>query len=167
MAAPINLAGLFLSISRPDEAVAASRRAVEIDSGSPVAFGYLGNALQAQGDIAGAIAAYRRTLELYPAEAAVHSNLVYALNFDPSYDAPTIFAEHLAWSARHAEPQRAARLRLVVGERLTDQAGCQASQGAEQNGAGQKLPPVETASTLAVVHHAPLLRSSSAANRRN
>ena len=51
----------------------------------------------------------RRAVELEPADAAVHSNLVYALNFHPGYDAAMVFREHSRTGPRHAEPLSAPR----------------------------------------------------------
>jgi predicted O-linked N-acetylglucosamine transferase (SPINDLY family) len=63
------------------------------------------------GQSSDAIAAFRQVVRLQPAPANLHSNLLYALNFDAAYDPPTIFAEHLAWAQRHAEPLTALALR--------------------------------------------------------
>ncbi len=99
-----NLANTYVGLVRPDECVTAARKALEFEPRSNRAMGNLASGLQLQGDMAGAIDAYRRCLELNQADASNHSNLVYSLNFDPRYDAAALLAEHRAWAARHAEP---------------------------------------------------------------
>jgi protein O-GlcNAc transferase len=61
-------------------------------------------ALGHQADVTGAIEACRRTVELAPDHASRHSTLLYTLNFQPVGDAAALFAEHLEWARRHAEP---------------------------------------------------------------
>jgi len=63
---------------------------------------------QALGQLAEAIEGFRTAVRLAPDEAAWHSNLLYALNYHPGYDAEAIFAEHRNWAARHADPLTAA-----------------------------------------------------------
>ncbi len=106
--AHLGLASAHVLLVQPERAVAASRRALELAPQSAAAFARLAAGLQLQGDLDGAIAAYRRAVELNPSDAAEHSNLVYSLNFHPAYDAASLFAEHRAWAARHAEPLTAA-----------------------------------------------------------
>jgi protein O-GlcNAc transferase len=101
--AHLGLSSLFRQLVRPDEAVAASRRAIELAPQSAPAFAQWAMALQLQGESAAAIAAYRRAVELDPNDAFGHSNLLYALNFQPACDPAALFAEHRAWAQRHAE----------------------------------------------------------------
>ncbi|REK05448.1 MAG: tetratricopeptide repeat protein [Planctomycetota bacterium] len=103
-----NLANTYLGLVRPDEAADAARKALELTPQSHTSMGNLATALQMQGDMDGAIAAFRRCIELNPGDAGNHSNLLYTLNFHPGYDAETLFAEHRAWAARHADPLTAA-----------------------------------------------------------
>lgn len=99
-----NLANTYLGLVRPDEAVAAIRKSLELQPRSNLALGNLATGLQLQGDMNGAIEIFRRAIEFHPDDAGNHSNLVYTLNFHPDYDAATLFAEHLAWGSRHADP---------------------------------------------------------------
>jgi predicted O-linked N-acetylglucosamine transferase (SPINDLY family) len=98
-----NLANAYLGLVRPDEALEAVRTSLALQPRSNLALGNLATALQLQGDMDGAIAAFRQAIECHPADANNHSNLVYTLNFHPGYDAPSRFAEHLAWAQRHAD----------------------------------------------------------------
>ncbi len=56
------------------------------------------------GRSAEALEHYRQAVELEPNNAAFHGNLLYLLNYLPSYDAASLFAEHRAWARRHADP---------------------------------------------------------------
>ncbi len=107
-AAQLNMGGVYLRMGRPDEAAAADRQAIAIRPRSAPAWGQLAGAVQTQGKMDEAIATFRHVIALDPTDAINHSNLVYALNFHPGYDAATVAAEHRAWAARHAEPLTAA-----------------------------------------------------------
>ena len=51
------------------------------------------------------IAWYRKSVSLEPTDnVECCSNLLYALNYIPGVDPAALFAEHLAWARRHAEP---------------------------------------------------------------
>ena len=102
-AAYINLGILFDSIVRPDEALECCRKALELGADSAMTRASMANALRGQGRTEEAIAWFRKSLEL-KLDPVQHSNLLYCLNFDPQYDPPTIFAEHLEWARHHAEP---------------------------------------------------------------
>ncbi len=123
--AHLALSNCYLSLARPDEALAAARAALSLAPDAPLALARLAAALQLQGEADAAIATYRRAVAVNPTNAGEHSNLLYALNFDPHIDAAKLFAEHRAWAQRHAEPLTAAaaphapdrnpQLRLRVG----------------------------------------------------
>jgi len=59
---------------------------------------------QSQGRLDEAIESYRTATRLCPDNAAQHSELLYALNYHPAFDAAAIFAEHRAWAQHHADP---------------------------------------------------------------
>ena len=77
-----------------------------------------------------AIPAYRRANELAPNDAKIQSNLLYALNYHDGLAPQDVFADHLAWAARHAgaalgqsrtdgvslDPERALRIGYVSGD---------------------------------------------------
>ncbi len=102
------ISSAFIALARPDEALAAARAALAITPEAPLALARLAIALQLQGEADAAIAAYRRVVAVSPGNAAEHSNLLYALNFDPRMEPAALFAEHRAWARRHAEPLTAA-----------------------------------------------------------
>ncbi len=89
---------------RRDDAVAACRRAIELDPKAAEAHNNLAVALMALGRMDEAIASARQAAGLSPVGSPHGSNLLYMLNYDPRYDPATIFAEHRAWAARHADP---------------------------------------------------------------
>jgi protein O-GlcNAc transferase len=102
--AHLALSNVYLTLVRPDEAVAAACAALDLAPNSGLALARLAAALQLQGEADAAIAAYRRGVVANPGNAAEHSNLLYALNFDPHIEPAKVFAEHRAWAERHAEP---------------------------------------------------------------
>ncbi len=108
--AHVNLSGSFFQRDRPDEAVVEARTAIEQDPACALAYAKLGSALRRQGDTPAAIEAFRRAIDLNPDDVGTHSNLLYALNCLPDVNQTTLFAEHRAWAARHAEPLTAAAI---------------------------------------------------------
>jgi protein O-GlcNAc transferase len=106
--AHVGISGVFLALARPDEALAAARAALAITPEAPLALARVAAALQLQGEADAAIAAYRSVVAVSPTNAAEHSNLLYAMNFDPRMEPAALFAEHRAWAKRHAEPLTAA-----------------------------------------------------------
>jgi protein O-GlcNAc transferase len=99
----INLAQLCNDIGRSDEALECGQKLLGLGIDSAAARLLVANALRGQGRVGEAIEWFRKLLELAPG-AAQHSDLLYVLNFDPDRDPPTIYAEHLAWAKKHAEP---------------------------------------------------------------
>jgi predicted O-linked N-acetylglucosamine transferase (SPINDLY family) len=86
------------------EAIACFRQAIMIDGRFVGAYNVLGSALREAGRIGEAVEAFRKAVELAPQNRMVHSNLVYAMHFDPDTPAEQNFAEHLRWAAKFAEP---------------------------------------------------------------
>ena len=69
----------------------------------PLYAGALGNvaeAMKEQGRAAAAIPFYRRALEIDPADAAIHANLLFALNAVPEIGRQKLFEESQRWAAR-------------------------------------------------------------------
>lgn len=52
-----------------------------------------------------AIACCRRAAEVAPKDAETHSNLLFALHYDPGLSAAEIFQEHAAWAEQHERPR--------------------------------------------------------------
>jgi protein O-GlcNAc transferase len=93
----------------PSEAERLQRRALALDPGRVDAYANLGRALNDQGCFGEAVAAYRRALELEPTLSQFASSLLLFLHADPSVSADEIFAEHLAFGKRHAQPLEVVR----------------------------------------------------------
>jgi protein O-GlcNAc transferase len=88
----------------PSEAERLQRRALMLDPDRVDAHANLGRALNDQGCFREAAAAYRRALELDPTLWMFASNLLLFRHADPSASAEAIFAEHVAFGQRYAEP---------------------------------------------------------------
>lgn len=99
-----NLAVLFNDVDQPDLAAQCCRRGIRQDAHSGALYANLATAMQNLGKLDEAIEFARKSVELEPDAVGAHSNLLYKLNFNPDYDAATIFQEHLDWARRHAEP---------------------------------------------------------------
>jgi protein O-GlcNAc transferase len=87
-----------------DEAVAALRRAVELKPDGAEAVSNLGLALGDEGRQEDAIAAFRRAVARNPNLPAVHSNLLFYLNYQLGHEGAAMAEEHRRWNRRHAEP---------------------------------------------------------------
>lgn len=90
--------------NRVDEAIVSHRRALELDPTIFEAYTNLGNTLKDIGQLPDAIEMHRKAVELAPQHSKLHSNLLYALYFDPAFTARQIHEEELAWARRHADP---------------------------------------------------------------
>jgi predicted O-linked N-acetylglucosamine transferase (SPINDLY family) len=66
------------------------------------AYGNLATALQEQGLVAEALAAYRRSLELEPRDALIHSNSLMAMQYQTGITSAALAAAHAQYDARHA-----------------------------------------------------------------
>jgi tetratricopeptide (TPR) repeat protein len=99
------LGSLLLGQFQLDEAMDSFNRALAIAPGFAEAHNKLAGAYMAEGNVKGAIASYRRAVELGgdgPHLASVHSNLLLAMNYES--DHATAYAEAVKWRERHADP---------------------------------------------------------------
>src|SRR5213078_3705021 len=87
-----------------DAAIEHFRHALALRPDDAAAQSGLGNIYKDKGKLSQAIACYRRALEVAPQDqrAAIHSNLIYAMHFQPGVSADAIAAEHRRWVATHA-----------------------------------------------------------------
>ncbi len=86
-------------LGRFDEALVDVDKAIEIDPGRAIAHGNRGNILFNLYRVTDAIASFRRAAALEPDNPSHHTNLIFALNFDPSLTV----ADHQAERARFEE----------------------------------------------------------------
>ncbi len=99
-----NLAVLYNDMTQPDAAAAWCRRGLETAPAFGPLYSNLAMALLAQGRADEALATRRRSIELLPDDPREGSNYLYDLNFITALDPSDVFAEHLKWAARFAEP---------------------------------------------------------------
>jgi protein O-GlcNAc transferase len=103
----VALSNLGVALRRqglPSQAERLQRRALALEPERADVHANLGRALNDQGRFREAIGSYRRALELDPQLTIVASSLLLFLHADPSVSPEAIFAEHLAFAARYAEP---------------------------------------------------------------
>jgi protein O-GlcNAc transferase len=98
----LNLLGKTLKdLGRIEESLEALRKAITLRPDFAQAYNTLGNVLMAMGRLEESLAAYRRAVELDPQNITAHSNLIFAMNFDPQFDAAAILQEARKWDERH------------------------------------------------------------------
>jgi protein O-GlcNAc transferase len=103
-AAYCHLGNVYRKQHQTAKAVAAFEQAVGNEPDSPLAQFNMGVAMFALGRYDRAIGHYRRTLELQPKYTEAHSNLLFALNYDPLVDDETLFQEHRRFGEEHDRP---------------------------------------------------------------
>ena len=102
-----NLGRSLRGQDRFDEAEQAYRTALTRDPNSPEAWMMLGSLLREGGEITESLAATRRAIALRPGYREAHSNLCYALYFDPHTSPADLIATHRDWAAKFAPPPTA------------------------------------------------------------
>jgi protein O-GlcNAc transferase len=96
-----NLSVALAAAGDPDAAADAAGRALALRPNSAEVLNHLATAKKGVGRVGEAVALYRRALAAEPGNARTHSNLVYALSFDPDATAADILAEARRWDAVH------------------------------------------------------------------
>jgi protein O-GlcNAc transferase len=97
-----NLANIFQDANKLDQAVFYYQKAILINPNYVKAYNNLGNVLKGKGNVNEAEEYYRTALEIKP-DSVIHSNLLLTLNYNPLYDAQTIFSEHLRFAKQYTE----------------------------------------------------------------
>ncbi|MGD0138959.1 MAG: tetratricopeptide repeat protein [Tepidisphaeraceae bacterium] len=101
--AQYNLGVALRQLNRLDEAIDAYQQAVNLKGDDARALNNLASSLRAQGRVAEAVACFKKCLEVSPT-AESHSNLLYAMWFDPGSSPADVLAEHERWAQRWAAP---------------------------------------------------------------
>ena len=107
--ASVNLVTVLNKLGRFSDSVTLCEKLVSAEPTSRH-FARLGNAYKMLGDIPQSIAAYERAAELAPDDAAIHSELVFARQYDPMIDDEALLAEHRNWAARFCVPTSESQL---------------------------------------------------------
>jgi predicted O-linked N-acetylglucosamine transferase (SPINDLY family) len=97
-----NLGAALHQMGHLGEAQACARQALALRPPDPDAFNVCGTVLLALGRSEEAIGCFRAAVTSRPDDAALHSNLVFALNFSPTATAADHQLERAAWAKRHA-----------------------------------------------------------------
>jgi predicted O-linked N-acetylglucosamine transferase (SPINDLY family) len=99
-----SLAAAHVLRSRYDDAIASCRRALALDADLWLAHFQLGYSLAGTGEVAGALAALGRVLELRPDHDVAHSALLFLAPYAPGLDARAIGEQARAWAQKRAAP---------------------------------------------------------------
>lgn len=120
----VNLSTLCCESGRVSEAERVASAGLDHVPDDPRLLSTRARALAGQCRIPEAVRVLHRAVELDPEDAAVHSNLLYALQYSDDCSLETLLSEHAAWSGRHVDPDAVARQfpnapeperRLVIG----------------------------------------------------
>jgi protein O-GlcNAc transferase len=98
----VNRGIVLMEMRRSDDALSNCDRALTVRPDDAEALSARAAILQAQGKIDDAIAAYRHALTIKPDDATIHTNLIFALNFDASASEADKQSERVRWNKRHA-----------------------------------------------------------------
>jgi predicted O-linked N-acetylglucosamine transferase (SPINDLY family) len=108
-AAHNNLGIVLKDNGQPDEALRHLAKAVELDPKIEGAWANMGIVYMEQGRHDRAIQCFRRSMAQQPDVATRHSDLLYAMQYCPEYDAAMILAEHREWARRFELPLASTR----------------------------------------------------------
>jgi predicted O-linked N-acetylglucosamine transferase (SPINDLY family) len=105
-----NIGNIHAKRSRYTDAVPWLERAIALRPQSGELNNNLGCTLQKLGDVEGAVARFRDTMHLDPANTDAPNNLLFTLNYLDSPDPAELYAEHLRWAERFARAPDATRV---------------------------------------------------------
>ena len=100
----VNLGNALSDAGKLDDAIDAFERAIRLRPDMAAGYNNLANALLARGQGTQAVAAYDQAILRQPNEANFASNRLFALQFQPGWNALDILAEHRKWNERFALP---------------------------------------------------------------
>jgi predicted O-linked N-acetylglucosamine transferase (SPINDLY family) len=102
-----NLGNAYQKKGDLDRAVAAYERALALQPDHLVSSNNLGSTHKSRGEIDRALACYRRAVALRPGDAALHSNVLLTMHYQPGTTPQALLEEHRQWAQRHARPLEA------------------------------------------------------------
>jgi protein O-GlcNAc transferase len=106
----VHLGSALRKLGRLQEAAVSYQQALDREPGCADAWSGLAFINEQLGRVDEAIASCRRATACAPEDLALHSNLLFALHYDPQLSPEQIFREHVAWGLRH-ESRLAAAVR--------------------------------------------------------
>lgn len=99
-----NMGDFLRGVGALSDAVASFQTALRLRPAMAEAFNNLGETLKEQGRVDEAITVFQTALTHHPDHALIHSNLLFALHYTPSWTPDAIHAAHVGWGERHARP---------------------------------------------------------------
>ena len=115
-----NLANIAKELGRFGQAEQQLQALLNSDTRWPAWLGRLAESLKMQGRLDEAISALRTLLTLNPGDAANHSKLLFALQYQPGLTLANLADEHRAWATRHEPPLAGSRPRFQHHDRNLD-----------------------------------------------
>jgi protein O-GlcNAc transferase len=99
-----NLGVCFHEQGRYEEAMDCCRKALQLRPALADSACNLGTVFREQGKLNEAVACYKHALRINPNLSSCYSNLLLVMNYNFSFDARTIFDEHLRFAEQYAKP---------------------------------------------------------------
>jgi protein O-GlcNAc transferase len=99
-----NMGNLFQKKWEIAKAIDCYYKAIEIDPENASAYNNLGNTFQIKGRPEEAEKFYRQAMQKEQNTFIAYQNLIFIMNYNPRYDARTIFSEHVNFAQKYALP---------------------------------------------------------------
>jgi predicted O-linked N-acetylglucosamine transferase (SPINDLY family) len=98
------LTSILFELGRLDETIAYCQKVLTLEPKCVDAYVTLGGTFFLLGQFEQVIRHYKKALEIQPNNPQAHSGLLMAMHYSLDYDVSTMFAEHLRFAKRHANP---------------------------------------------------------------
>jgi protein O-GlcNAc transferase len=98
-----NLGNAFKDKWQLDEAITCYQKALQHDPNHIGAYTNLGSVFQSRGQFDKGEMYYRHAMKIKPDDLIPNQALLMSMNYNPNYNAQTIFSEHLQFAKQHAE----------------------------------------------------------------